>query len=432
MKPDRRRLLRNSGFRNLWLAGWISLLGSEAGGIAIFLFLFQNGDSLSGLAAFAALRTLPASLIAPLAGVAVDRFDKRRLMIAADLVRCALLAAAITNPSPALLYLVAVLSSLSSAFFDAARGAALPAIAGPSRVAAANGLDQSMWNLTRIAGPVAGALLLARFGLSAALALDAATFAASALLLLRVPPVAPPIALAAPVSAWPGTRDGWIYLRSHAMLRHVILLWLLSTLAVGMWIPLAPFFNSEALHTGSEALGYQIAGFGAAGALGGVAASALSRRYRPGILLAAAMIIEGTHVVLYSFAPGVRTSILILLPWGFVVAVIFVVAQSLIQTRADPAFLGRVLSTMQQAEHLATLGSMAAAVLLIRIWSARTIFRAAGVFYIAAVGASLLLRGGRALLSIPRLEPSAGEGCGDGGHQDDALEPERLAAVVEP
>ena len=431
MKHDRRRLLHNSGFRNLWLAGWISLLGSEAGGIAIFLFLFQSGDSLSGLAAFAALRTLPASLIAPLAGVAADRFNNRRLMIAADLFRCALLVAAISNPSPALFYLVAGLSSLASTFFDAARGVALPVVAGRSRVAAANGLDQSMSNLTRIAGPVAGALLLARFGLSAALSLDAATFAASALLLLRVPQVLP-IAPAAPASARLGTRDAWTYLRSQAMLRQVILLWLLSTLAVGMWIPLAPFFNSEALHTGSEALGYQIAGFGAAGALGGVAASALCRRYPPGILLAAAMILEGGHLVLYSFAPGVRTSILILLPWGFVVAVIFVVAQSLIQTRADPAFLGRVLSTMQQAEHLATLGSMAAAVLLIRIWSVRTIFRAAGVFYIAAVGASLLLRGGRALLSIPRLEASAGERCGDSGHQDDALEPERLAAVVQP
>src|SRR5579872_5562352 len=192
MSRDRAGVLRNRGFRNLWLSRWISTFGSEAGGIAILLFLFREQNSLAGLALLVALRMLPAGLAAPLAGVMVDRFDKRKLMIAADLWRALLLFLLILFPLTPNLYLVTIASSIANAFYEPARSASLPAMLAPDELPLANGLDQTMWNLTMVGGPVAGTLLCTRIGLAAALAIDAVSFLAGALFVWATPvPVQP-------------------------------------------------------------------------------------------------------------------------------------------------------------------------------------------------------------------------------------------------
>ena len=94
------------------------MLGSQASSIAVFLYLFRTGNSVLDLATIAALRTLPAGLIAPLAGVVVDRARKRAVMIAADLSCMGLLAGLIFYPHVLFLYAATALCSLADAFFE--------------------------------------------------------------------------------------------------------------------------------------------------------------------------------------------------------------------------------------------------------------------------------------------------------------------------
>jgi DHA3 family macrolide efflux protein-like MFS transporter len=430
MEHSRFRVLRNRGFRNLWLAGWLSELGSEASAIAIFLYLFRSLDSILHLALITVLRTLPAVLIAPLAGVAVDRMNKRHVMIAADVLRTGLLVAMIAFPSVAFLYAIALVSSLAGELFEPARSASIPGLLHAHDVPDANGLDQTMYSLTMIGGPLAGALLYTRVGLSFALALDAFSFLVSAILIWKIALPGVPAMAPSERSAWRDAKEGWSYLRSTPLLRQLTLLWFLSTLAVGMWGPMAPFFNRDALHGGDEVLGYQFAAFGLAGALGGMAVPAAYRRCKPGYLLIAAMLLEGLHIFLFSMAGTVWSSILILLPWGFVVAAIFIVTQSLLQTCSAPSLLGRVLSTVKQGEHLAQIGSLGAAVVLSGVLPVRAIFRFAGLFYVSVIAISLFTRGGLALLSVPGPESPPGQ-CGwDSSDHHHRLKPEGLPPVI--
>jgi MFS family permease len=360
----------------------------------------------------------------------VDRFDKRKLMVAADLSRMSLLTGVVMFPSAPALYIFAVLDSLAAVFFDPARSASLPAVLPPGELAAANGLDQIMRNLTMVGGPVVGALLCSRIGLTTALSVDALSFLVSAALLwsTHIPP--PRGVSRVPPGVWSGSKAGVKHLWGTPVLRQVSILWFLSTLAVGMWMPLAPFFNRD-LRAGDEALGYQIAALGIGGALGGAAAGATCRRWKPGPLLFAAMLLEGLHFILFSLAPNASWSILVLLPWGVVVGIIFVTAETLLQTRADPSMLGRVMSTVKQGEHLASLGSMAAAIALSGAFSAHHIFRVAGLFYIAAVAVTIPTRAGRSLLLAAHLEETPGQSSGDRGDHHDELEPEGLHVVVD-
>ena len=184
------RLLRdNRDFRLLYAGSLISLGGDWFLTVALLDLVLQ----LTGSATLASLmllcQTLPIFLVTPIAGRAVDRMDRRRLMIAVDLIRAVACLLPLFARTPAMLpfaFAGVVIISVGSAYFEPASQAALPNIVAAKDLSAANVLMGSTWGTMLAVGAAVGGAVTMRFGRDVSFIADGASFLASAAILWRM------------------------------------------------------------------------------------------------------------------------------------------------------------------------------------------------------------------------------------------------------
>jgi MFS family permease len=184
------RLLRhNRDFRLLYFGSLISLGGDWFLTVALLDLVLQ----LTGSATLASLmllcQTLPIFLVTPIAGRAVDKLDRRKLMITVDLLRTIACLLPLFARTPALLpfaYVGVIAISIGSAYFEPASQAALPNIVAPEELSAANVLMGSTWGTMLAVGAAIGGAVTMRFGRDASFVVDAISFLASAAILWRM------------------------------------------------------------------------------------------------------------------------------------------------------------------------------------------------------------------------------------------------------
>jgi DHA3 family tetracycline resistance protein-like MFS transporter len=215
--------LREREFRKLWTAMCASLLGDGAFLVAIAWQVYELSNTPTAMSVVGIAMTVPTILFLLIGGVASDRFERRRIMIAADLLRAgagmALAALALTGALE--VWHVAVLAAMygtGAAFFAPAFDAVVPDIVPSERLAQANALDQLVRPVVfRMAGPALGGLLVASGGAGFVFALDGASFLFSAALLSRVRVVARPSEPQAR-SVVRDLAEGWRFVRARAWL----------------------------------------------------------------------------------------------------------------------------------------------------------------------------------------------------------------------
>ncbi|MEV4504662.1 MFS transporter [Streptomyces klenkii] len=179
--------LQNRQYRLLFAGQMLSGFGDWVDFVALMsLVAYGREAGAGGLAAAAAAAAAPWVLVAPVAGVWADRLPQKRTMIACDVLRAALVLCYPLAPSlPVLLALVFAKVSVST-FFAPAQQSALTLIVPKPSLLAANSLSGFASQACKVAGPALGGVLLAVWGTGGAFAVDAATFAASALILSRL------------------------------------------------------------------------------------------------------------------------------------------------------------------------------------------------------------------------------------------------------
>lgn len=181
------RLLRgNRDFRLLYAATLISLGGDWFLTVALLDLVLQ----LTGSATLASLmllcQTLPIFVFTPHAGHLIDKIDRRKLMIAVDLLRVVACLLPLLAKTPAMLpfaYAGVILISIGSAYFEPASQAALPNIVAREDLAPANVLMGSTWGTMLAVGAALGGAVTARFGRDASFVVDAISFLVSAAML---------------------------------------------------------------------------------------------------------------------------------------------------------------------------------------------------------------------------------------------------------
>lgn len=185
------RVLRdNPNFRLLWGAQAISLLGDWFNTIVLSALVARYSDG-SGLAIGALLlaRFLPPLLVSPLAGVLLDRFDRKRLLILSDLARALVVLGFLVVDEPGKLWIIYVLTIVQftlSAVFEPGRSALLPSVVRRQDLIIANILGSVTWSVMLAIGGALGGTVAALFGTAVALLIDSATFLLSGLLIWRV------------------------------------------------------------------------------------------------------------------------------------------------------------------------------------------------------------------------------------------------------
>ncbi len=174
--PTRADLGRLAGAR------FISLAGSEATAIAIGFALYAQTQSAQLLSLSLMLTVGAGALLAPFGGKLGDRFDRRRLMIGAELLAAALFVALALVDTPVVLLAIGFLTTAVGTVYGPASGAAIAYIAGERHLTWANGVIATGANLGKMAGRAAGGALISAFGAAAVFVLDAITFVLSAIL----------------------------------------------------------------------------------------------------------------------------------------------------------------------------------------------------------------------------------------------------------
>ncbi|MBV9099743.1 MAG: MFS transporter [Candidatus Dormibacteraeota bacterium] len=185
-----RTLFRIRDYRLLFSGLTISMSGSWAYNVGLVVFVFNATHSPGWVAAASMTRFLTALIASPFAGLIADRMERVRLMITLDLLalvwQTLLAVTAALNGPIALAIGFAALTSLSTASYGPAARAATPAVVGEDHLAAANSIDSAVENLSIIVGPAIGAILLAVSAATVVFAVNAATFALSAVLVSRM------------------------------------------------------------------------------------------------------------------------------------------------------------------------------------------------------------------------------------------------------
>jgi MFS family permease len=285
-------MLRLREFRLLFFAQAISWLGDRMVGIALAFAVLSLGGSPAEVGLVLAFRLLPLVGTLLVGGVVADRVSRRAVMVIADLVRVVTqgLIAALLIAGVAEIWILAVLSGLTGAatgFFNPASTGLLPAVVPPERLQEATGVRATALSGGEIAGPVLAGVLIAAVGPGWALALDAGTFAASALFLarLRLPARMPRAASSFMVEL----REGWGMFRSLTWVWTFVAAAGFGNMLWGSWSVLGPVVAERAL--GGPAVWGTVLGALGIGALIGSLLAVRARPRRPLVLATATYVV---------------------------------------------------------------------------------------------------------------------------------------------
>jgi len=376
-----RALLRDHSYRRLLVGQTLSAFGDHA----MFLALAVWVKALTGSNAKAGLAILPfvlPSLFGPALGVYVDRFPRRRVMVATDLAAavCLLPLLAVHDASDIwLIYLASFLLGLATVVYDAARAGLLVSMIPGDDLGDANGLLQSTNQAMRLLAPLAGAALFAVVGGQAVAALDAATFVVSALFLLGV--AAPTIERTEENDFWSELRAGVLHIVHTTDVRRLTVATLFVTLAAGVMEIMIFALIDQGLHRPPEFLGVLSTAQGVGAVIGGVVVGKAIHRRGELSTIAWALIAAGIGVGLLATAD----LWVVLAATAFVgVAVSFynVAFVTLVQRRTDVTMQGRVMAAIEAVFTVPYAGSLAAGALIVGLVSYRTVFIAEGVAFI--------------------------------------------------
>jgi MFS family permease len=182
-------LLRsNRNFRLLFIGQTVSQLGDWFNAVAVYALLLDLTGSATAVAWMLIVQFLPMALVGPLAGVVVDRVNRRRVMIASDILRGFVILGLLLVKQPDqiwIAYVVMACTIAASAFFEPARTATIPNITTPEELMPANALSAAMWSAMLAVGASVGGLVTAAAGRNVAFVINALSFFASAFFIAR-------------------------------------------------------------------------------------------------------------------------------------------------------------------------------------------------------------------------------------------------------
>ena len=288
-------VLRLREFRLLFGAQAVSVLGDRMVAIALAFAVLELGGSASEIGIVLAARTLPMVLTLLIGGVVADRISRRAVMVAADLARLLTQGAiaVLLISGAAEIWMIAVLSGLTGAatgFFNPASTGLLPAIVPAERLQEANGVRATALSGGEIVGPAIAGVLIAAVGAGWAMAIDALTFAVSALFLLglHLPARVP----RAGTTFLADLREGWGMFRSLTWVWTFVLAAGIGNLIWGAWSTLGPVVAEREL--GGAAAWGTVLGATGVGALIGALIAVRVRPRRP-------LVVAGGSFVLMAF-----------------------------------------------------------------------------------------------------------------------------------
>ncbi len=401
-------VLRRRNFALVWFAGLISLTGDWFLIVARPLVVYQLTGSVAATALAAASRLLPQLFLGSVAGVFVDRWDRRRTMLSCNiLLGCCLLTLTLVRSADWLwlLYLQSIVQSVLAQFLRPAENALVPRLVDTADIAPANALNGLNNNLARLVGPPLGGLVVAAWSLPGAALIDAATFfiAAGMLALVRIDGRVVRTTAAAPdriparawTTMWRDLVAGLALMRHNRLVAVIALFWAVSGIGEGLFSSLFAPFVTTVLEGGSVAFGTIVAAQAVGGLVGSAAIGRLGGFMSPGRLLGLGAIGLGAldlcTINAHRIAPGLLLPLIFMVIVGIPGSGIDVGSATLIQTTVADAYRGRVFGA---------IGAMGAFSMLVGTALAGTLGDRLGIVTLLNVEGALFVVAGFVVLIV--------------------------------
>ncbi|MGH2517223.1 MAG: MFS transporter [Ktedonobacterales bacterium] len=413
--------LRNRDFALVWFAGLISLTGDWLLKIGLPIYIYTlTGSALATSVMFMA-GIAPRLLLGSVAGVFVDRWNRKVTMIVTNLLLAlGLLPLLLVQDSRTLwiAYAVAFIEAMIAQFFAPAESAMLPTLVREDELVPANALNALNSNIGRLGGPALGGLVVAAAGLRGVALLDALSFLLAAALVLLIAPVARPAAgggiggaqagaesvAAAEKGMWREWLAGLRLVRRNRVLRVYFVMFAAMGLGEGVISVLLVVFAERVLRGGAELLGLMMSAQAIGGLIGGLIVAPFGKRISPYRLLGVCAFLFGlidvAIVDVPAFVPLAAATTVVL---ALFVAVgipsigLDIGIDSGVQMAVPNAYLGRVLGAATALMSLLMLCGMAlAGTLGDRVGAVPLLNIQGGMYVCAGLLALVALRGVRA------------------------------------
>jgi MFS family permease len=351
-------LVHHPDFRRLWTGDALGQLGAQLTALALPIFAVQQLAATEWQMGVLTAAEYAAFLVIGLpAGAWVDRMRKRRVLIVADLVRAAVLAAVVVtaltgHASIPLLVVAALVVSTANVFFDVSHQSYIPGLVGLDHLVEGNSKLQATASVAQVAAPALGGLLLRVIAAPALIAVTVVTYLVSAFAVGRIRQVETP--------PHPSTRrplkveiaEGLQFVVHEPYLRRIVACTSLGNLAGAMAGAVTVIYVLRTLELGTAAYGAVVSEGAVGGLLGAVAAGRLAQWIGEGrIIPLSALVMAPASALMPLAATSVVPAVALLVAggaaFGFAVIVYNVGQVSFRQRVCPPALLGRMNASVR-------------------------------------------------------------------------------------
>ncbi len=403
MMTQIKSIWENRDFLVVWGGQSISMFGTRVSYIAWIWWVLEKTNSPAAIAVIGIAAALPTLLLGPIAGAYVDRTDRRKVMIAMNLVNAVILGtAAFLMFNGALqvwhAYVLTVLSATATSFHRPALQSSIPNLVEKGQLTRANSLYQISRGISGMIGLLLGGILVGFLGPAPTFVLDSATFVLAGLSLLAVAFTSP---RTGEVAGWKeilqDTLHGFRFLYGKKGLLYLVLLFALINFLLAPMGVLFPLMSRDVFETGAEGFGSLNAAISAGLLAGGFLAASLKRIRRHGIAILTGILAVGLLMIGFGLAGKLYFALVILALMGLAVAVANVFESVVFQSQVPNELQGRVFAAnFALGDGLAPL-SLALIGSLLTVVSTPSVIIASGVAILLAATGGLASRAVRSL-----------------------------------
>ena len=360
-------LLRQRDFARLWFGGFISIMGDMVLNVALPFFVYQVSGSTLATAVMVAAELLPRLLFGSIAGVFVDRWDRKKVMVVTSLSQGLVILPLFLVQSTETLWIVYVISFLQvtfAIFFGPAENALLPLLVPEDKLIQANSLNALNNNFARLIGPPLGGGILALWGLTGVVLLDSLTFLIAGLMILsirqsgRATPLQETDVHAGGSSwrrFWKEWAEGMEIVRKDRVVAVLFLTVVMLNFGGIMIDPLGAAYIIDVVKSSAEIFGLLIAVQAVGGILGGLVAGRVAERISAARLYGWAEIVLGVILILRYNIPELPILFVMTLLVGFPAALGMAALETLFQRNVPNTHLGRIYGALNSTVGMTSL-----------------------------------------------------------------------------
>ena len=395
--------LRQRNFSLLWSAGLISMIGDWMLFIALPIYVYKlTGSALATSTMFIA-EMIPSLLLGSVAGVFVDRWNRKRIMVITNLLLALGLLPLLLVHSTAWLwvvYVVAFVESVLTQFFTPAESALLPLLVSEEHLGPANSLNSLNKNIARLVGPPLGGIVAGLLGLPGITLMDAATFLIAggmiALIVMKsghIQEESEIVSTAAGrqhpiVTVWREWLEGLRLVKRERLVSIMFVLFAVTSLGEGVFGVLFVVFVYKILHGGALQLGWLMGAQAVGGLVGSVLVGYVFKFLSPSRLIGISAILFGLiDLVIFNypaFFPGFALAVILFVLVGIPGVGTMTSSYTLLQTAVADEYRGRIFGAIGTTGALFMLSGTILAGFLGDHVGVVTVLNTQGVVYVLA------------------------------------------------